>query len=79
MINYIGRVNGIDAQLDEKMQTVCYAFINMDRDNYLQVTTKSNSLQSALELACLKDVEVEVTFDETGNTNQLTRVRILDR
>ena len=45
--------------------------------DYIQVTTTYHNLQTALELASLKEVEVEVTYDE--GTGELSRVRLLDR
>ena len=33
----------------------------------------------ALELACLKDVEVEINYEDSNGEKTLTRVRVLDR
>lgn len=76
---YQGKVNGIDAQATQGYEPRCQAFINKDNQNYIQVTTGLHSLQMALELACLKDVEVEVSYEDNNGEKTLTRVRILDR
>lgn len=79
MAYYQGKVNGVDAQATPGLEPRCQIFINKDAKNYIQVTTKLHSLQSALELACIKHVEVEVHYDDTTGENILTRVRVLDR
>ncbi len=79
MAVYIGKVNGIDVQATPGLPTRCQAFINVDILNYIQVTTTYHSLQTALELACIKEVEVEVYYDDSTPENTLTRVRVLDR
>lgn len=79
MTNYRGRVNGIDAQATKGLEPRCQAFINKENKTYIQVTTKHQSLQSALELACLKDLEVVVTFEDIDVEKTLTRVQIIDR
>ncbi len=86
--NYNGTVNGIDVQevvaltaVPEGNQKVvkCYAFINKSDQNYIQVATKEHRLQTALELASSKKVEVEVEYNEEGGEKILTRVQLLDR
>ncbi len=79
MKNYTGRVNGIDAQVTSGLAPRCQAFINVDDQNYIQVTATSHTLQTALELACCKNLEVEVTYDDSTTENSLARVRLLDR
>ncbi len=79
MAYYEGKVNGIDAQATSGLEPRCQIFINKDEKNYIQVTTKLQSLQSALELACSKSVKVEVHYDDSSGENILTRVRLLDR
>jgi len=76
METYIGIVNGIDAQETPGVAPRCQAFINISETDYIQVTTSSQNLQSALELACLLRTKVEATYDDS---NTLMRVRILDR
>lgn len=79
MNNYTGTVNGIDAQATPGAEPRCQAFINKGETDYIQVTTGYPNLQSALELASVKGVEVEVTYDDSTPENILTRVRVLDR
>ena len=79
MASYQGKVNGIDAQATKGLEPRCQVFINENIQNYIQVTTNIPSLQTALESACLKDVPVEVSYDDSSGINILTRVRLLDR
>ena len=78
MENYKGTVNGIDVHLNAGIPSKCFAFIKSNNGQYVQVVTFSRSLQTVLELACSKNLEVEVTYDDAIE-KILTRVRILDR
>jgi predicted O-methyltransferase YrrM len=78
-MDYQGKVNGIDVMLDGNNEYLCFAFINHDATNYIQVTTRHPYLQSALELASSKDADVEITCTDTNEEHVLTRVRLLDR
>ena len=77
-MNYQGRVNGIDAQATPGLKPRCQAYIVNDRSQ-IQVSTSHYNLQSALECASKKGVEVEVTYDDSTPENILARVRLLDR
>lgn len=79
MNTYQGSVNGLDTQATKGLLPRCQIFINQSPQDYIQVTTAEHSLQTALELACIKDVLVEVSYYEESGVNVLTRVRLLDR
>jgi hypothetical protein len=76
--DYQGLVSGIDV-IQHADRTQCFAFINRPNQEgeYIQVSTINHHLQTALETASLKNVEI--TDDDLLGTNELTRVRILDR
>lgn len=77
---YQGTVNGIDVIATPGQEVRCLAFINKQPDSdYIQVTTSEHRLQTALESASGRSVEVKVSFSEKGNEKRLTRVRVLDR
>jgi hypothetical protein len=79
MASYQGKVNGIDAQATKGLDPRCQAFINADAERYIQVTTSESTLQTVLELACIANADVEVTYDDSSGINVLSRVRELDR
>jgi len=80
-MNYTGYVDGIDVIATSGQPLRCLAFITRQPGgtDSIQVETEAHALQTALELACSKGVEVEVDYDETGGPNVLRRVRLLDR
>ena len=79
-MDYTGTVSGIDVIATKGKPVRCLAFISKKGgSDYVQVVTKLHQLQTALELASSKAVEVEVAFDEKGGQRILRRVRLLDR
>ena len=78
-MEYYGTVSGIFAQATRGSEPRCQAYIHEDDSHFIQVTTTYLNLQSALELASLKNCKVEVSYEESGGTNYLQRVRLFDR
>ena len=79
-MDYTGYVDGIDV-IATQAPIRCLAFVNKKPGSadYIQVETGEHRLQTALELASSKNVEVEVTYDNIGGANVVRRVRLLDR
>ena len=78
-MDYRGHVNNIDVFAPDDEPIRCYAIIGQDKDDYVQVTAIYHQLQTALELASAKNVEVEVSYIERDDQKILQRVRLLDR
>jgi hypothetical protein len=79
MKDFQGKVNDIDVIATPGQPLRCLAFITKAPQNEIQVTTGLHPLQTALELAAAKNVLVEVSYEENGPENNLTRVHLLDR
>lgn len=77
--DFRGTVDGIDIHAFSGQPVRCFAFVNQDGHDTIQVITDDTRLQSALELASSKKCEVEVSFEEDGTHKILRRVRLLDR
>jgi hypothetical protein len=78
-LDFQGKVSGVDVIATPSLPIRCLAFVTAGGGtNEIQVTALEARLQSALELASAKDVEVEVTYDNSNPANELTRVRLLD-
>lgn len=78
MSEFQGTVSGIDVIATPAQPTRCFAFVG-ELSNEIQVITENHALQTALELACAKEVTIEVSFLEQETHKELTRVRLLDR
>lgn len=78
MSDFRGNVSGIDVIATPGLPLRCLAFIGGDAEE-IQVATDIHALQTALELAAMLQVPVEVSFDEQGPEKKLKRVRLLDR
>jgi hypothetical protein len=76
---YQGTVDGIDVHAYAAQPVRCFAFINKQPGDYIQVVTYEPQLQAALELASSKQCEVEVDYEDDGTSKSLLRVRLLDR
>lgn len=75
-------MSGIDVMAAPGQKGRCLAFISPEKrggGDEIQVETENPMLQSALETASIKGVQVEVTYDENGGSKELKRVRLLDR
>jgi hypothetical protein len=74
-----GTVSGIDVIATPGKPVRFFAFVKPNVGEEIQVTAELHQLQTALELASSKQVEVEVTFEKSGPENKLNRVRLMDR
>ena len=78
MSEFQGTVSGIDVIATTGQPTRCFAFVG-EQSNEIQVITENHALQTALELACAKEVTIEISFVEQKPHKKLTRVRLLNR
>jgi hypothetical protein len=83
-----GVVNGIDVMAAAPniynsglLAEYCSAYVNSKQPGAgtIQVVTSEHRLQTVLESAAARGVEVEVTYFVRNDKNVLTRVRMLDR
>lgn len=79
MKDFQGNVNGINVIATPGQPVRCLAFVTQDPHHEIQVTTEIHQLQTALELASQKGARVEVSYEQSGVENTLTRVHLLDR
>ena len=79
MKDFQGLVSGIDVIATPGQIVRCLAFISKTPQSEIQVTTDVHALQTVLELASSRKIRVEVSYEESGQENKLTRVRLLDR
>lgn len=77
--SYVGTVDGIDVHAFGGQPVRCFAFINLDPHDYIQVIAYEARLQAALELASAEKCEVEVSYEDDGTNKIALRVRLLDR
>jgi len=77
--DFRGTVDGIDVHAFGGQPVRCFAFVNQDGNDTIQVVAYEPRLQSALELASSKKCEVEVAFEDDGTHKVVLRVRLLDR
>lgn len=78
METFSGPVSGIDVIATPGLKLRCLATIGRPAKE-MQVQTEEHALQTALELASCKKVDVEVSYEASGPTKTLLRVRLLDR
>ena len=77
-MDYKGYVRGIDVVATQDEPVSCFALIGYDESDYIQVRALYPQLQTALQLASAKNVEVEVSYVEQDNQRIVERVRFMD-